>query len=98
MKLEHKQAVAACITAFACIALDKGEAHIAVQLFSAVEKHLGMLGFWLIPSDSIEFERNLALARDELGEEEFATAWAEGRSMTTKQATALALNRTSPQE
>jgi predicted ATPase/DNA-binding SARP family transcriptional activator len=97
-KLGHMQAVAACINAFACIAVDRGESKIAAQLFAAVEKQLEVLGHWLMPADNFEFERNLALAREALGEEEFATAWAKGRSMTTKQALALALKQTSPQE
>jgi non-specific serine/threonine protein kinase len=96
MKLGHKQGVAACITGFACIALDRGEANIAVQLFAAVETQLEKILYWLMPSDSIEFERNVSLAREQLGEEAFAASWAEGRAMTTEQAIARATRLTSP--
>jgi hypothetical protein len=48
-----------------------------------------MIGFSLLPTDSIEFERNVVLAREELGESDFSAAWAEGQAMTTEQAIAL---------
>ncbi|UCF28098.1 MAG: tetratricopeptide repeat protein [Chloroflexota bacterium] len=95
VELGHKQAIAACISGFACIFLDRGNPYLAVQLFAAVETQLEMIWFWLMPSDSVEFEQNLTLARSELGENAFTAAWAEGRSMTTKQAIELALKQTS---
>lgn len=90
-ELGHKQAVAACISALACIDLAHGDALTAVQLFAAVEKQLELIGFSLMPSDSVEFEQNVALAREELDDEAFSAAWAEGRKMDTDQAIALAL-------
>jgi non-specific serine/threonine protein kinase len=86
MKLGHKQAVAACVSGLACVALARGEALAAAQLFGAVERQLERIGVSLMPADSVEFERNVALARDQLGEAVFAAAWAEGRTMTIEQA------------
>jgi hypothetical protein len=45
---------------------------------------------WL-PGDLPFYERGMAFARDGLGEQEFARAWAEGRAMTPEEAIALAL-------
>jgi hypothetical protein len=44
----------------------------------------------LLPSDTVEFERNVALANEELGEEALAVAWAEGRKMNIVQAIKMA--------
>ena len=91
VELGHKQAVAACISGLACVELARGDALTAAQLFAAVERQLEMMGFSLLPTDIVEYKRNLALARDELTGAAFAAAWAEGRTMTTEQAIALAL-------
>jgi predicted ATPase/DNA-binding SARP family transcriptional activator len=90
LKIGHKQAVAACVSGLACVALAYGEAIIAAQLFAAVERQLERIGVSLLPSDTVEFERHIALVRDELGEAAFAAAWAEGRSMTIEQAITMA--------
>jgi non-specific serine/threonine protein kinase len=90
MKLGHQQGVAACVSGLACVALARGDAIVAAQLFAAVESQIEKFGVSLLPSDTVEFERNVARARDELGEETFAAAWAEGRTMTMEQAITLA--------
>jgi non-specific serine/threonine protein kinase len=94
MELGHKQAVAACVSGLACITLARGDAQTAAQLFAAVERQLDRIGVSLLPSDTVEFEQNVALAREELGESAFAAAWAEGRTMTIDQAINLALKQT----
>jgi tetratricopeptide (TPR) repeat protein len=43
-------------------------------------------------------ERNVAVARAQLGEARFATAWAEGRAMTQEQAVAYALRESGEDE
>ena len=43
------------------------------------------------PTDRAELEESLATARSALGEEAFATAWAEGQAMTLEQAVVYAL-------
>ena len=93
MKLGHKQGVAACISALACVELASSNAVTAVHLFAAVEKQLEKIGFSILPADTIEYEKNVALAQENLSDETFAAAWAEGRSMTTDQAVGLALKR-----
>jgi non-specific serine/threonine protein kinase len=93
IELGHKQAVAACISGLACVELARGDTITAVQLFGAVERQLEMIGFSLLPADTIEYEQNVALARDQLGEAAFAAAWDEGRTMTNEQTLTLALKR-----
>ncbi len=92
MNLGHKQAVAACVSGFACITLARGGALTAVKLFSAVERQLERIGVSLLPSDSVEFEKNIALARDQIDEEAFSTAWTEGRALTIDEAITLAMS------
>jgi non-specific serine/threonine protein kinase len=91
LQLGHKQAVAACISGLACVALAHGKALAAARLFGAVEEQLDTIGFSLLPSDAVEYERSVALARAELDEPGFSEAWAEGQIMTTEQAIDLAL-------
>jgi predicted ATPase/DNA-binding SARP family transcriptional activator len=93
-KLGHKQAVAACVSGLACIALAHGEELTAAQLFGAVERQLERIGVSLLPSDSVEFERNIAFVREQLGDSAFTSIWAEGRTMTIEQAIKLATKST----
>jgi non-specific serine/threonine protein kinase len=93
MRLGHKQGVAACVSGLACVALARGDALAAAQLFAAVENQLEKIGVSLLPSDTVEFERNVALVHEELGEAAFAAAWAEGRTMTMEPAITLASKR-----
>ena len=39
----------------------------------------------LPPFDRVDYEPAVAAARDHLGEQEFTTAWAQGRTMTLEQ-------------
>jgi predicted ATPase len=94
MMLGHQQAVAACVSGLACVALARGDALTAAQLFAAVERQLEEIRVSLMPSDTFEYERNVNLARVQLGEAAFAAAWAEGRSMTFDQAIALFSKKT----
>jgi len=90
MKLGHQQGVAASVSSLASIALAHGDAIAAAKLFAAVESQLERIGVSLLPSDTVEFERNVALARAELGGTKFAAAWVEGRKMTMEQAITMA--------
>jgi predicted ATPase/DNA-binding SARP family transcriptional activator len=94
MMLGHEQAVAACVSGLACVAMAHGDALTATHLFAAVERQLEKIGVSLMPSDTVEYERNATRAREELGESAFAAAWVEGRTKTIDQAIALALKQT----
>jgi hypothetical protein len=78
------------------VAAARGEAHRAVCLLAASELLYSNMGFSLFmnPHQSAWFKRHLAAARTQLGEEDFAAAWLEGRAMTEEQALNYALEGT----
>ncbi len=58
----------------------------AVLLWGAVEFLRETLGAPILPVERTRYDRAVAVVRAQLGEEAFATAWAEGRTMTLEQA------------
>jgi hypothetical protein len=60
------------------------------RLLGAADALSEATGFRLHPLERVEFDRNVAFARAELGDEAFSDAWAEGRAMTLEQAAAYA--------
>jgi predicted ATPase/transcriptional regulator with XRE-family HTH domain len=66
------------------IAAAKGHLNRAVSLFALAEVVYGITKI-MNPNERATFERELAALRDQLGEEAFAAAWAEGISMTAEQ-------------
>jgi len=63
----------------------------AARLWGAAEALRESLGLPLPPNEREDYDRHRTAAREALGEEAFAGAWAEGRTMTPEQATAYAL-------
>jgi DNA-binding CsgD family transcriptional regulator len=80
-----------CIEGMVSVAVAAGEAERATRLLGAAEAHRVRLGVALYPRQVPEYERNVADARDALGEAAFATAWAEGRRLSADEARAEAL-------
>jgi non-specific serine/threonine protein kinase len=64
----------------------------AARLFGTIESLLNMTGGQLEPSVRAEYDHNLAVARAQIDEEPFATAWAEGRIFSLEQAIVYALD------
>ncbi len=62
----------------------------ATRLWGAAEALREAIGTPMHPVSRAEYEQAVAAARRELGEEAFATAWAQGRSLTPEQALAAA--------
>lgn len=69
----------------------QGELTWAVQLWGAAEALREAMGTSVPPVDRVGYERVVATARVQLGEQAFATAWAEGRTMTPEQASVVLL-------
>ncbi len=67
-----------------------GQLEAAARLFGSVDTQLQTLPL-LAPPDLADYQRELAFARQALGEEAFTTAWAVGRTMTIEQAIQFAL-------
>jgi len=93
-ELKRKHGVTECLIGLAGVAAVVGEpatAQRAARLFGAAEGLFEATGGGLAAADQAEYDRYLALTRDQLAEAAFAAAWAAGRAMTMEQAIAYAL-------
>jgi len=75
----------------------QGDLGWAARLWGAAEALRGTMGTPIAPVYRAEYERSVAAARDQLGEQVFTKAWAEGRNMTPEQALAAQGPVTLPQ-
>jgi hypothetical protein len=77
------------VRGLAGVALGEGHPWQAAQLLAAARLHeeIGHMH----PVDRGDYERDVALARAQLGEEAFVIAWATGQAMSLEQAIAYAL-------
>src|SRR5258706_4358117 len=95
IRLGKKAGLLRALAGLGVVEAARGEAYRSVNLFAASEMLFTSLGvsFSFNPHhyQSEWFERNLALARKQLGEETFAAAWVEGQAMTQEQAMNYAL-------
>ena len=66
----------------------------AARLFGATEALLSTTGLQLEPSEQIEHDQYIGVARAQIDERAFAAAWAAGRALTLEQAIAEALDLT----
>jgi tetratricopeptide (TPR) repeat protein len=80
--------LALLLVGIASVAIAGGEAIAAARLLGTSEVLVENTGGRLPPPDRRVYERNLAAARDQLGESAFAAARAEGRTLTPEQAVA----------
>ena len=84
-KLDNRTQIAFCLTLAGEIQA-AGDAARAARLFGAAEMLLQSLDAALDPSGPLGYDGNLADTRARLGEEAFAKAWQEGRTMPLEQA------------
>lgn len=75
-----------CLERLAEIAMAQAQAKKAVRVFSAAAALRGSIGSVIDPVDQPEYDRTLEVLRGELGEEQYAGAWEEGRALTVEQA------------
>jgi non-specific serine/threonine protein kinase len=96
-ELSDPHSIATCLAGLAEVAEAAGQLEQAAQLLGATQVLLAASGrhledtewdiFSYIPITSqAEFERHVAAVRAALGDEAFAAAWTEGRTMTLEQA------------
>ena len=90
--------IAACLEGIAQVAIAIAQPVPAVQLFGAAAAIRDAIGHPPYPDEQHEYDRLLAAAREQLGEDAFAAAWAAGRALTLEQAIAeaLAISSASP--
>ena len=79
-------AIASCFVGLARLVASHGELVWAARLWGTAEALREGLGTPLPPVSRASYQRAVAAARTQLGEQAFATAWAEGRTMTPEQA------------
>jgi predicted ATPase len=94
--LKRKHGVIECLIGLASVAAaaaagQPSTTRRAARLFGAADGLFEATGGGLAAADQAEYDRYLALAREQLDEVAFAAAWAEGRAMTMEQAVAYAL-------
>jgi non-specific serine/threonine protein kinase len=90
-ELGSKLGVAECLERLAGVAGGQGRPDRAVRLLGAAEAVRRSIGSPLPDADRSDYEGNVTAARAALGEEAFATGWAEGRAMTLEEAIEFAL-------
>ncbi len=75
-----------------------GQPATAARLYGAADAQRARLGLPIDPPFRAEYERDVAVARQALGETDFATHWAAGQLLTEKQAVTEALSVSIPDE
>lgn len=91
LEIEHKSFIACSLSALAGPIGALGQSQRAVQLIGAGEAMNEFLGIGHQPTDAQELERIEAAIRQQMDEEAFQAAWAEGRALNYQEVIALAL-------
>jgi tetratricopeptide (TPR) repeat protein len=81
------------IAALGGVAVTRGDAKLAAQLFGVTDKLLTELGAVFEPLDLVELEKNTASAKALLSPQEYAAAFAEGQSWTLDKTITAALDQ-----
>src|SRR5712692_8376114 len=84
-EIGDKELLASCLEGLASVVAVQGELAWATRLWGTAEALREAIGAPLQPIERADYEQAVATARDHLGEETFASAWAEGRAMTGEQ-------------
>ncbi|HEX6287967.1 MAG TPA: tetratricopeptide repeat protein [Herpetosiphonaceae bacterium] len=79
--LENRVGIAMCLAGLAGVAGTRGQPERAARLFGAAEEMLNASGESMYISDRIEYERNKATIRDQLGSVIFESLCSQGRTM-----------------
>jgi predicted ATPase/class 3 adenylate cyclase len=90
-QLDDPRGIAYCLEGLAAVASAQGRHKRAAQLFAAAEALRETSGAPLRISERGDHDRDVAAVRGQLGEEQFVSAWAEGRAMAPEQAIEYAL-------
>ncbi len=85
-----------CLEGLAEVAKREGKPVWAARLWGAAEALREAIGEPIPPIERADYERSVTAARAQLGEQAFAAAWAEGRTMTPEQALAAREPATAP--
>jgi tetratricopeptide (TPR) repeat protein len=91
LELGDERGCIACLSAFAGIALARGKVVLAAHLFGAVQSLLHARTIRLLPTDRMEYERNVSSLRSQLDPATLEKAWTKGAEMTMERALEFAL-------
>jgi predicted ATPase/DNA-binding CsgD family transcriptional regulator len=97
-EVENRREIAECLEVLAMLARAQDQPVQAARLFGTAEAALEEIGSSMQPSQNPRYETYVAEIRDQLGEDTFAAAWAEGRAMRLEDAIASALAPEPPAE
>ena len=92
-QVEHEDRlnVAHCLAGIAGMAAALGQPEPAARLLGAATALLATMGAAVWPVDQIEYDRSLAVVREQLGAARFAAAFAAGQALSPQDAVAEAL-------
>ena len=93
--LEDKGGIAGSLECLSAVAATQGRTDQAVQMWGAASTLRDSIGSSLPPNERENYNRQVASARQVLGDEAFAVAWMQGRAMTPARAIQLALSEPS---
>ena len=93
-ELDYKQSIQHCLYTLACVTACREQPVRAARLLGVVESMEDAYGAHLTPIilSLTDYEGHLSRGRTQLGEEEFAVAWASGKAMSLGQAIEYALS------
>ena len=77
-RLGDRSGIAQCLETIGAVGLARRQATQAVSLFAAAASLREAIDSPLAPAERVGFDRELAAARAQIGEEAFAAVWAEG--------------------
>ncbi len=89
--LGHRAAVAHELECIAYILVRKEEPERAATMFGAAEVLREAIDSVMTKAEQVEYEKEISSLRAGMDEKEFASLWAQGRSMTIEEAIAFAL-------
>jgi DNA-binding CsgD family transcriptional regulator len=81
--------VIACLNGLAGVAAAQGATVRAARAWGMAEALRNAVGVPISPVERANYERSVTAAHARLGEKAFASAWAEGRAMTSEQVFAM---------
>jgi len=85
-RIQYKELIPSCLEGMAAVAAEQGELVWAAHLWGATEALREAMGTPIPPVYRTGYQQAVATARSQVGEADFATAWAQGRSMGSEQA------------
>ena len=84
-EIGDKELIASGLEGLASVVAVQGELAWATRLWGAAQALREAIGAPVQPIEQADYEQAVAIARDHLGEETFASAWAEGHALTAEQ-------------